>query len=125
MTKINLPALPSLPGSSRTGRLSACFCGCGGTTQATFMPGHDSVLKAWVIRVERGVVALTELNDFPGLKRRVAEVVKARSEGKNPTFMRNVELPEGATKARRGGKKADAVAETVTETPIEGTGTEG
>lgn len=97
MTKnlANLPALPALPSAARARRLHACDCGCGGTTASTFVPGHDSVLKAWVVRVERGVVELSEAGiPHAGLRKRVQEVVEARAAGTNVTFMRNVPLPE-------------------------------
>lgn len=91
--RVSLPQLPSLPSSSRPRRLRACFCGCGGTTASTFCPGHDATLKAWVIRVERGIVALEDIG-HAGLARQVAAIVALRASGKNVTFMRNVELPE-------------------------------
>jgi hypothetical protein len=40
-----------------------CSCGCGGLTQSRFMPGHDSRLRAWVLKVERGLVALDQIPD--------------------------------------------------------------
>lgn len=91
-SRVSLPALPSLPSSSKPRRLKACFCGCGGTTASTFVPGHDSVLKAWVIRVERGIVKIAEIG-HEGLAKKVTEVVASRAEGINVSFMRNVDLP--------------------------------
>lgn len=92
--RVSLPALPSLPSASRARRLRACACGCGGTTQGTFVPGHDSTLKAWVIRVERGIIDATP-EDIPhaGLLAAVKNVLAIRASGKNVTFMRNVDLP--------------------------------
>lgn len=94
-SKIVLPSLPSLPSSSSPRRLKPCFCGCGTPTASTFAPGHDSTLKAWVIRVERGVVALDgpELADFPKVREVIAKCVAERKAGRVLSFMRNVELP--------------------------------
>jgi hypothetical protein len=97
----HLPSLPSLPSASRARRLSACFCGCGTPTASTFAPGHDSTLKAWVIRVERGVIGIGDI-DHDGLQSRVAQVVALRASGKNVSFMRNVALPEVAEVEQAG-----------------------
>lgn len=96
MTKKNnvkMPALPALP-TSRTASYSRCACGCQGLTQATFMPGHDSKLKAYVIRVERGAMTLADFAEWPGIAKQIEAVMKMRVEGKNPSFMRGVDLPE-------------------------------
>ncbi len=55
-----LPALPKLPKLKRTPKAATtpCGCGCGTLVARTFAPGHDSRLHAWVIRVERGLVAV-------------------------------------------------------------------
>lgn len=51
-----LPALPRLPRKAKTG--VACCCGCAQPTRGgRFLPGHDARLHAWLIRVERGLVA--------------------------------------------------------------------
>lgn len=65
----SLPTLPSLPSIRRS--LRSCECGCGGSTQRRFVPGHDSKLRAWVIRVERDIV---KLEDIPhdGIREAVA-----------------------------------------------------
>jgi hypothetical protein len=62
----------------RRGEPRACECGCGGLTQRRFVPGHDSILRAWVTRVERSVI---DLNDIPhdGIRAAVAQVLSQRS----------------------------------------------
>lgn len=58
---IALPALPALPKMARTRKpkpSKPCECGCAAPTKGgRFVPGHDAVLHAWVLRVERGIVA--------------------------------------------------------------------
>lgn len=51
MTK-SLPKLPKLPKATRS---NPCECGCGGFSQNRFVPGHDSILKGMILRVERDV----------------------------------------------------------------------
>ena len=89
----NMPKLPTLP-TIRSKGYSKCTCGCQGLTQGAFMPGHDSKLKAYVIRVERGLMNLDEFNEWPGIKSQIAKVIEMRASGKNVSFMRNVPLPE-------------------------------
>lgn len=109
MTKRTLPQLPAMPSATRARRLRGCACGCGGTTQGTFVPGHDSKLKAYVMRIEAAIMKLEDFDDWPGIKAQVERVVAMRAKGQNPTFMRNVELPEQPEQ----------------EQAEEGTGTEG
>lgn len=90
-----LPVLPALPSKATARRLSACFCGCGGVTGGTFVPGHDSKLKSWVLSYEfKPVESDAALADFPNILKRVHEVAALRASGTNVSFMRNVELPE-------------------------------
>jgi hypothetical protein len=65
------------PPPSQTPRRAAhvCECGCGGSTQRRFVPGHDSILRAWVIRVERGVIGLDEI-PHQGIRASVARVLR-------------------------------------------------
>lgn len=60
-----LQALPPLPRAPRASKPASnpCACGCGHLTKSTFVPGHDSRLRGWVVRVERGVVALADIPD--------------------------------------------------------------
>lgn len=88
----NFPTLPAMPSFSGARRLSACYCGCGGVTARSFCPGHDSTLKAWVIRVERGVIAIGDIG-HEGLTKAVRATVESRARGKNVSFMANVALP--------------------------------
>lgn len=78
-TEIVTPALMSLPKLPKAARkpkpLHACACGCGGTTTARFMPGHDSRLKGWVLRVERNIVKLADIPE--GERQAVAAHMKA------------------------------------------------
>jgi len=73
-----------------------CACGCDQMTKSRFTPGHDSRLKALVLRVERKVMTLAEIEKFGGKKQRQA--VEAEMRGTKP----------GSAKAAKG-KKAKAV----------------
>ena len=53
--KAELPKLPKLP-SVKKGSAGTCLCGCPTPTASRFAPGHDSVLLAAVIRVERNLL---------------------------------------------------------------------
>jgi hypothetical protein len=57
-----------------------CECGCGGSTKNRFMPGHDSKLRGWVLRVERGVMRLDEI-PHDGIKAAVARVLDRGTAG--------------------------------------------
>ena len=61
MNKKPLSPLPPLPSSSRRRPVVACACGCGGDTQRRFVPGHDSRLRGWMLRVERGILTLADV----------------------------------------------------------------
>lgn len=69
---------PSILAPHREPRV--CECGCGGSTKNRFMPGHDSKLGAWVLRVERGVMRLDEI-PHDGIKAAVARVLERRTAG--------------------------------------------
>lgn len=60
-----------------------CECGCGGPTKNRFMPGHDSILRAWVLRVERGVMRLDEIphDGLKGRRRSCARSTQQRCLG--------------------------------------------
>ena len=60
----NLVRLPALPSGTRSKVYVDCKCGCGGQTQSTFVPGHDSRLRGWILRVERGVMTLAEIASY-------------------------------------------------------------
>jgi hypothetical protein len=50
-----LPALPKMARMPRP-KINKCECGCGHLTGNRFVPGHDSRLRGWVLRLERGLV---------------------------------------------------------------------
>ena len=54
-----------------------CECGCGGPTKSRFMPGHDTILRAWVLRVERRVIRLDEI-PHDGIRAAVARVLSEK-----------------------------------------------
>lgn len=62
---ISLPSLPALPRSSRASKpLHPCACGkCGGTTRATWTPGHDGHCTGWAIRVLDHGMPLADVPD--------------------------------------------------------------
>lgn len=37
-----------------------CWCGCGGTTQSRFVPGHDGRFHGWAKKVARGTISAEE-----------------------------------------------------------------
>lgn len=76
-----LPALPKLPSSARPRKAKAkqpCACGCETPTTGTWAPGHDARAKGWALRIERGVMKLSEVpvNEQAGAK----YMLKARKE---------------------------------------------
>ncbi len=64
-----LPALPRLARASKPASIP-CECGCGLLTKSRFVPGHDSRLRGWCLRVERGLV---ELDAIPNGERQAVE----------------------------------------------------
>lgn len=52
----NLAPLPALPGKGKTKTPQKCACGCpGGITKGgRFIPGHDSRMNGWAIRIAGG-----------------------------------------------------------------------
>jgi hypothetical protein len=63
-----LPPLPKTPIAKRTKKAKppqSCSCGCGGQTRGgRFIPGHDSRLHAWALRVERAVIKISEVPEM-------------------------------------------------------------
>lgn len=109
MANHGLPSLPSLPSSARSRDLKPCECGCSGLTQRRFVPGHDSILKAWRIRVERDVV---KLEDIP-------------HDGLRAAVARELGLAKPLTKAELKARKkaeAEAKAREIAEMPIKNVG---
>lgn len=83
----NLPQLPSLPRLGRKARpIVPCACGCGLGTKSTWFPGHDGRATGWATRVEKGLMAITDVpaNERAGamimLKRRAEERAAAKAE---------------------------------------------
>jgi len=104
-----LSSLPALPSSARTRPLRACSCGCGGTTQRTFCPGHDSQLKAAIIRVQRGAMTLAEIEQHAGKGCR-----KAVEAGlKDAALLKRWNIATVPVKAAKATRKPKVEAETV------------
>lgn len=61
MANFTLPALPSI---ARARAIRPCGCGCGRTTTREFAPGHDSKLKAIVMRVVAGVMTEADVRAY-------------------------------------------------------------
>lgn len=79
VTKDGRLALPPLPKSAGKPKpLKPCRCGCGGQTRAQWVPGHDSRMRGWILRVERGYVKLSEIPD--GERQAVAAELKLRAK---------------------------------------------
>lgn len=57
------PELPALPRMKRAPKAKTheCACGCGGHTANRFLPGHDSKLRGWVLRVQRGIITIDSI----------------------------------------------------------------
>jgi len=87
-----LKSLPSLPSTSKQRPLRPCECGCGLTTQRMFAPGHDSKLKAVVLRVVAGVMDLNAVEAWGGLSRRKA--VEATLANTERLTRWGIEIPE-------------------------------
>ena len=67
-----MPALPKLPRMRKAKAPKRCACGCGDLTRGgRFIPGHDAKLNAWALRVERGIIELSDI-DHDGIRAAVA-----------------------------------------------------
>ena len=127
--------LPGLPKKARVRATRPCECGCGGTTKARFVPGHDSYLRGIAIRIERGVMkiediappkfkaaqreavkeelrkralrAKSEIDRKPGSAEGKAEAVRTRAARKR------AEAAKVKGKTKKAGKAKKAVAEPV------------
>lgn len=64
-----LPKMPRLKRLPKA-KTNDCRCGCGTKTANKFAPGHDSRLKGWMLRIERG---LLKLEDIPDGERQAVE----------------------------------------------------
>lgn len=107
-----LPPASKLPPLQRTRLpkpkpLVECECGCGGKTKSRFVPGHDSYLRAVVMRVEREVMSLEEVEKLCGKGQRAA-VEKVMAENKKQRRAEDKsEKPAKVAKAKSA--KAEAV----------------
>lgn len=60
--KVALPKLPKMKRVRKPKTPKPCSCGCGHSTRGgRFIPGHDSRLKGWLLRVERGLVKIEDI----------------------------------------------------------------
>lgn len=75
-----LPALPKLPRAKKAAD-TPCGCGCGKLVARRFAPGHDATLHAWVLRVERGVIAVDAI-EHAGLRAAVTKAIAAKAATK-------------------------------------------
>lgn len=107
----NLNALPPLPRMTRASRpaTNACLCGCGGLTSSRFVPGHDSRLRGWVLRVERGQIDINDALITKGERVEILKAIDARDHGR-PTATHippreggraKVDKPKAAKRARK------------------------
>lgn len=75
-----LTALPKLKKSARKDRPKHdCGCGCGGQTPNSFLPGHDSRLRGWALRIQADVIKLKDVPE--GERQKVATFMKTIPEG--------------------------------------------
>lgn len=54
-------ATPKVAREKKEKVVKPCKCGCGGLTTAFFVPGHDARFKGWLLKVEKGEMALKDL----------------------------------------------------------------
>lgn len=80
--KVELPAMPRLPRARKAKPKRPCACGCGAETTGTYAPGHDSYLRGWKLRVERGLVKLSDVPEAqrPAVKRLLNAAKEADSK---------------------------------------------
>lgn len=114
MAKVSLPALPSLPSSSRVRPQVKCACGCGQLTSRTWFPGHDARQKGILLRVVSGVMTLAEVKSLLGSACHAAVV---RDLGDSALLRRwSIEVPAEFKAAQRASRKSGpAVVSEVSE----------
>lgn len=101
---MNLAPLPALPKSARKARpTQPCECGCGTPTSARFAPGHDSRLRGWILRVERGVVKLAEIPN--GERQAVKAAMDAGMKGSTSKTV-TVVVKAKTNKERKAARRA-------------------
>lgn len=115
----NLPALPNLPkaASSRKPKPEVdCLCGCGGKTKGKFMPGHDSYLRSLVLRVERKVMTLDEVEKMVSKGHRLAverELASKKKAARQATAQATAPKKEVTKKAAGKTAKVEAASPAV------------
>lgn len=57
--RVRLPPLPRAGKKQKPQK--ECECGCQQLTRSRYVPGHDSYLRGWVLRVERKIVKISEV----------------------------------------------------------------
>lgn len=88
-----LAALPKMPKSARKDRPKHdCGCGCAGQTANNFLPGHDSRLRGWALRIQADVVKLKDVPD--GERQKVTAFMKSLPEGTTITAHTPVAPPK-------------------------------
>lgn len=111
MTTNKLAALPTMPKMPRApkAKTNLCGCGCGQLTGNTFVPGHDSRLRGWALRISRDLPT-TGITDG---EKKAAKAFLAAHGGIVPTHAR---VEKVATKTvnkptdKKMAKKADRAA---------------
>lgn len=95
-----LAPLPPMPRARKTKPPKPCACGCGEMTKGgNYITGHDSYVKGWAIRVERGIVKLADVPD------------PQRNAVKKILLDRKKAAAEKTATASTGGESADTDTE--------------
>lgn len=117
-TATSLVALPALPkiGRAPKPKTNECECGCGELTASTFVPGHDSRLRGWAIRLERGLVKAAAFPGLPGELKAAQAFLKANG-GHVPAHAKATSDAASTTpnKGKRVAKKGAAARAEVSE----------
>lgn len=72
-------ALPKLKRARKAKAPKECACGCGELTKGgRFVPGHDARLYAWMLRVERGVIKIEDIQ-HPGVRAAVEKAMAPKN----------------------------------------------
>lgn len=121
MATKTLVAMPPLPKMSRANRpkTNHCACGCGQMTAATFVPGHDSRLRGWMLRLERGIVKAADIPD--GERQAAVAALKAAGGHVTPHTRPGQVAPTPKTHDRKADKRARRAARKAATTTVEPT----
>lgn len=120
MATVKLSALPALPKMSRAGKpkTNECACGCGMLTASTFVPGHDSRLRGWALRLERGIVTPKEFPGTPG-ELKAAQAFLNANGGAVPTHGKIVPAAVAATTDKKLAKRQAREAKRAAQVKVE------